>query len=380
MERQSVKYTEKYADYLELGVIEWRKAYAEHEKLGKKAILFVMTDNTRNCDDVATYLENRYPDLKDAVLVIHTKQNGEISEATSGRNKEELEKLRKQANEIDSLESPYKAIVSVLMLKEGWDVKNVATIVGLRAYSAKPNILPEQTLGRGLRLMYSGALEETVSVIGTEIFMEFVESIKSEGVELERQAMGEGTKPKAPLVVEVDKANVNKDIDALDIEIPILTRRIYREYTSLADLDVTQFDFTPVAYQAFNETSEHREIVFRDMATGAIVYTTVLDGGGVADYRSTLGYFAQTIQKELRLVSGYDVLYGKVKDFVHHQAFRRNGDVRGSEYSTKSVGTPCHKNRYGNLQIRHQRPHDTGQRRCTADRNNTGTGRTPLYG
>ena len=102
-----------------------------------------MTDDTKNCDEVADYLENHYPDLKDAVLVIHTKNNGEISEATSSRNKEELERLRKQANEIDSLESPYKAIVSVLMLKEGWDVKNVTTIVGLRAYSAKSNILPE---------------------------------------------------------------------------------------------------------------------------------------------------------------------------------------------------------------------------------------------
>ena len=145
-ERQSAKYTEKYADYLELGVIEWRKAYAEHEKMGVKAVLFVMTDDTRNCDEVAEYLENRYPDLKDAVLVIHTKQNGEISEAASAKNKEELEKLRKQAKEIDSIESPYKAIVSVLMLKEGWDVRNVTTIVGLRPYSAKSNILPEQTL------------------------------------------------------------------------------------------------------------------------------------------------------------------------------------------------------------------------------------------
>ena len=80
-ERQSAKYTEKYADYLDLGVIEWRKASAEHEKLGKKAILFVMTDDTRNCDEVAEYLENRYSDLKDAVLVIHTKRNGEITEA-----------------------------------------------------------------------------------------------------------------------------------------------------------------------------------------------------------------------------------------------------------------------------------------------------------
>ena len=94
-ERQSAKYTEKYADYLDLGVIEWRKAYAEHEKLDKKAILFVMTDDTRNCDEVAEYLESRYPDLKDAVLVIHTKRNGEISEAASAKNKEELEKLRK---------------------------------------------------------------------------------------------------------------------------------------------------------------------------------------------------------------------------------------------------------------------------------------------
>ena len=320
VERQGVKYTEKYADYLELGVIEWRKAYAEHEKLGKKAILFVMTDNTQNCDEVAAYLETLHPALKDAVLVIHTNKSGDISEAKSSKKQAELEKLRKQANAIDSLESPYKAIVSVLMLKEGWDVKNVTTIVGLRAYVAKPNILPEQTLGRGLRLMYAGTEKESVSIIGTKAFMEFVESIKSEGVELERQAMGVGTKPKAPLVVEVDKTNVNKDIDALDIEIPILTRRIYREYTSLADLDVTQFNFTPVAYQDFDETSE-REIVFKDMTTGEVTHTTLLDGRGVADYRSTLGYFAQTIQKDLRLVSGYDVLYGKVKDFVQHQLF-----------------------------------------------------------
>jgi type III restriction enzyme len=52
-ERQSAKYTEKYADYIDLGVIEWRKAYEQHAKVGKKAILFVMTDDTRNCDDVA---------------------------------------------------------------------------------------------------------------------------------------------------------------------------------------------------------------------------------------------------------------------------------------------------------------------------------------
>jgi len=322
VERQSSKYTEKYADYIHLGVIEWRKAYAEHEKMDKKAILFVMTDDTRNCDDVAEYLEGHYPDLKDAVLVIHTKRNGEISEARSGKKQKELEKLRKQANEIDGQDSPYKAIISVMVLKEGWDVRNVTTIVGLRAYSAKSNILPEQTLGRGLRKMYPGSMEEYVSVVGTNAFMDFVESIQAEGVVLERKAMGAGTKPKTPLVVEIDNENEKKDIEALDIEIPVLTPRIYREYKNLADLDVGALGHQRVAYLQFTE-EEQREIVFKDITTGEVTHTTFLDTAGIADYRSVIGYFAQTIMKDLRLVSGYDVLYGKVKAFVREQLFDR---------------------------------------------------------
>ena len=323
-ERQSAKYTEKYADYINLGVVEWRKAYVEHEKLGKKAILFVMTDDTKNCDDVAEYLKGNYPELsgKDAVLVIHTKDNGEISEAASGKKKEELELLRQQANEIDSLESPYKAIVSVLMLKEGWDVKNVTTIVGLRAYAAKSNILPEQTLGRGLRKMYPGGIEEYVSVVGTDAFMDFVESIQAEGVVLERKPMGEGTGPKTPLVVEIDTDNEKKDIETLDIEIPVMTPRVYREYKNLENLDVGALGAGQVAYQQFSE-EEQREIVFKDITTGEVTHTTILDTAGIADYRSVIGYFARALMKDLRLVSGYDVLYGKIKVFVRDQLFDR---------------------------------------------------------
>lgn len=319
-EKQSVRYTERYADYLDLGVIEWRKAHAEHQKLGKKGILFVMTDDTKNCDDVAEYLEGRYPELKGGVLVIHTKSNGEISEAQSSKAKEELERLRKLSNEIDDASSPYKVIVSVLMLKEGWDVRNVTTIVGLRAYSSKSNILPEQTLGRGLRKMYPGGIEEYVSVVGTDAFMDFVESIQAEGVELERKAMGAGSKAKTPLVIEVDKENSNKDIDSLDIEIPVLTPRIYREYKNLSDLKASKMHFQTITYQQFSE-EQQREIVFKDITSGEITHTTVLDSAGVADYRSVIGYFGQTIMKELRLVSGYDVLYGKIKSFIQNDLF-----------------------------------------------------------
>ncbi len=326
-ERTSSKYTEKYADYIALGVEEWRKSYHEHEKLGKKSVLFIMTDDTKNCDDVAEYLERTYSDLKDAVLIIHTKNNGEITEADSGKSKEELDKLRKASNEIDSWESPYKAIVSVLVLKEGWDVRNVTTIVGLRAYAAQSNILPEQTLGRGLRRMYPGEdTTEYVSVVGTDAFMDFVESIQSEGVELVRKPMGTGTDPKAPIIIEIDNENTKKDIDKLDIEIPVLTPRIYREYKRLEELDPSAFKTKKIEYKQFTD-EEKREIVFKDITTGEINHTTLLEESSVTDYRSVIGYFTQVVMKDLRLVSGYDILYGKMKDFVSKHLFIKEIEI-----------------------------------------------------
>lgn len=326
-EHKTSKYSEKYKDYIHLGYLEWKKVYDEHIKLNKKAVLFVMTDDTKNCDEVAEYLENAYQELKDAVLVIHTKDNGEISESVTGKKEEELKILREAANAIDRLDSPYKAIVSVLMLKEGWDVRNVTTIVGLRAFASKSNILPEQTLGRGLRRMYRDAdLSEFVSVVGTDAFMDFVESIKSEGVELEHRKMGEGSSPKAPLVVEVDRENLKKDIEKLDIEIPVLTPRIYREYKNLSELDVSTFGHKKLPIKQFTE-EEKREIVFRDITTGDTTHKTELDSNFIPNYQSVIGYFTQIIMKELRLVSGYDILYGKVKEFIEGQLFEMHIDL-----------------------------------------------------
>ncbi|NCQ35798.1 type III restriction endonuclease subunit R, partial [bacterium] len=321
-ERKSAIFTEKYDDYLKLGIEEWRKSYAEHKALGKKAVLFVMVDDTRNCDEVGTYLEKICPELQGAVLVIHTKNNGEISEAASGKKQEELEKLRQEANEIDTLKSPHKAIVSVLMLKEGWDVKNVTTIVGLRAYVAQSNILPEQTLGRGLRRMYFGndVVRETVSVLGTHAFMEFVETIQSEGVDLEYRPMGKGTGGRDSLIVEVDAENEAKDIDALDIPLPRLSRRYQREFKNLAGLNPAAFGNRRLPLKAFTD-EETREIVFKTMLDAEVHHTIQLDGAGPADYRSVVAFFARQLLKDLRLVGGYEVLYPKVRAFMCDHLF-----------------------------------------------------------
>jgi type III restriction enzyme len=328
-EHASPLITEKYDDYLRLGIEEWRKSYAEHEKLGKKAVLFVMVDDTRNCDEVGTYLEKICPELQGAVLVIHTKQNGEISEAASGKSEEELRLLRRQSNEIDTWNSPYKAIVSVLMLKEGWDVRNVTTIVGLRAYSAKSNILPEQTLGRGLRRMYFGTdQQESVSVMGTPAFMEFVESIQREGVEFQHVPMGgaAGSERKDALVVEVENDSPDKDIDALDIALPKLSRRFSREFKDLSELDPASFGNAKLPIKSFTP-EETREIVFKTMLDGEVDHTILLDGTGPADYRSVVAFFARQLLKDLRLVGGYDQLYPNVRDFLRDHLFQRPVDL-----------------------------------------------------
>jgi len=109
----------------------------------------------------------------------------------------------------------------------------------------------------------------------------------------------------------------------------VLTPRVYREYKNLADLDNGTLAFQPVIYQQFNE-EEQREIVFKDITTGETMHTTMLDTAGVADYRSVIGYFAQTVMKELRLVSGYDVLYGKIKAFIQRALFSQSVDLESS--------------------------------------------------
>jgi type III restriction enzyme len=321
-ERQSSKFTERYSDYIDLGYREWKLVYDEQIKAGKKAVLFVMTDDTTNCDDVAAYLEATYSEFKGRVLTIHTNRSGEISESSTGKNKDELDKLRDESNKIDDPANPYVAIVSVLMLKEGWDVRNVTTVVGLRSFSSKAKILPEQTLGRGLRRMYRRDELETeyVSVIGTEAFLQFVEEIKSQGVELEHVKMGAGAKPKMPLVVEVDSEDKTKDIEKLDIEIPVLTPRVQREYKNLSGLDIKKFNFKPVGLMQFSE-EEKRQIVFKALNDEDKIHHVTDLAIVNPDYRSVVGYFTQTIQKDLRLVSGYDVLYGKVKDFVANELF-----------------------------------------------------------
>ncbi len=317
-EKDSTDFVERYRDYIHLGYLEWEQQYEELKNY-KTPILFIMTMSTKEADQAAAFLEANYPKMKNSVLIIHTNTSGEIKESVSGkRDKEELEKLRKAADDIDKDHSPYKAVVSVLMLREGWDVRNVATIVGLRPYGADSKILPEQTIGRGLRKMFSLDTPEKLVIVGTPKFLEFVEELKTEGVEFQYSPMGKGTKGKSPVIVEVDKENPDKDLDELDIPIPQMSPRIYREFKNLELIDVGKFNNEKIRLKQFS-ADELKEIVFNDIE-GNLSHKTVFKDT-VPDYRNVIGFFTSSILKDSRLVSGFNILYPKVESFIKYQLF-----------------------------------------------------------
>jgi type III restriction enzyme len=169
--------------------------------------------------------------------------------------------------------------------------------------------------------MYFGSdTAETVSVMGTSAFMDFVESIQSEGVTFDRVPMGQGSGRQDSLIVEVDVQDPDKDLDALDIELPRLARRFNREFKNLDALDPATLGNPRISLKPFTP-EETREIVFKTMLDSEVHHTIQLDGAGPADYRSVIGFFTRQVLQELRLVGGYDVLYPKVRTFVRDCLF-----------------------------------------------------------
>lgn len=326
VEKPSDKVSEIYSDHIKLGFIEWAKYRDRFAGSGKKPILFVMTTTTTEADEVGEYLERTYSELTDKVLVIHTKSNGEISETNA--KSADLDLLRRASREIDSSSSPFLAVVSVLMLREGWDVQNVVSMVGLRPYSAESKILPEQTLGRGLRRMFRGDpdIREFVSVIGTPAFLEFVEQIQSEGVELDYVPMGTGTECPGPLVVEVEKDNEKKEPSELEIELPVLSRRLARDGKNLEDLDVSKLPTPKLKLREFSP-KEQRQIVFRDIDTNEVVWQTDLDVDVIPTGQAVIGFLSDHILRRLRMVGGRDIMFGKIKEYIRDCLFETPVDL-----------------------------------------------------
>lgn len=136
--------------------------YTNQQKLN--AVLFVVCADTDHATQVSTLLRSpRYFGSDSAVLQVDSNHDDENT-------------LR-LLDMLDAPNSPTLAVVSVNKLKEGWDVKNIAVVVTLRAMASE--VLTQQTMGRGLRLpfgKYTGVLQlDQLDIISHQSFKELLE-------------------------------------------------------------------------------------------------------------------------------------------------------------------------------------------------------------
>ncbi|HUK85275.1 MAG TPA: DEAD/DEAH box helicase family protein, partial [Candidatus Acidoferrum sp.] len=306
----------KYRAYLTAGVERWAEYREQLKALKKKPILFVMMNSTDDADDVGDYLQKRYPEYfaGDKLLIIHTDKKGDVS-------KKDLDKARETAREVDYEESPVNAIVSVLMLREGWDVQNVTVVVGLRPYTSKANILPEQTVGRGLRLMFrdmAGAYVERLDVIGNKAFITFVEELESdEGIKFGTFQIG---KEKLEIItIIVDPQKMDKDI-----EIPVLSPILVRKKSlseQIQAIDVKNFKSPRLPKKESREEIEIFQYNGYDFLTLQKILEREYKIPQAQTSQEVISYYAKEIAQTLRLPSQFAFVVPKITQFLEEKAF-----------------------------------------------------------
>ena len=138
------------------------------ERIVKPFMLVIARDTTHAAELMqliksSTFFEGRYADKV-------------IQVDSSVKEEETIERLLK----VENSDEPTEIVIHVNMLKEGWDVTNLYTIVPLRAANARTLI--EQSIGRGLRLPYGKRTGVTavdrLNIVAHDRFQEIVDEAK----------------------------------------------------------------------------------------------------------------------------------------------------------------------------------------------------------
>ena len=138
------------------------------QKIVKPFVLVIARDTTHAADllkliQSSDFFEGRY---KDKVIQVDSSKTGA-----------EEEKMISRLLKVEDPDEPTEIVIHVNMLKEGWDVTNLYTIVPLRAANAR--ILIEQSIGRGLRLPYGKrtgvSAVDRLSIVAHDKFQEIVD-------------------------------------------------------------------------------------------------------------------------------------------------------------------------------------------------------------
>jgi len=134
-----------------------------------KPFMLVVARDTTHADELQKLIESKDffdGQYKGKVIQVHSNQSGE-----------EKEEVVQRLLAVEKSDEPTEIVIHVNMLKEGWDVTNLYTIVPLRAANART--LVEQSIGRGLRLPYGKRTNistvDRLNIIAHDRFQEIVD-------------------------------------------------------------------------------------------------------------------------------------------------------------------------------------------------------------
>jgi type III restriction enzyme len=325
----------RFEAHLRLGYERWRRSLEEWGKSGKKPLLFVMCENTDAADQITKRLNSDpiFKELNEKTINLHTNLKGRVKrqkiegktidvfvEDEKSISDDDLKALRRISRDLDRNESHYTCIVSVLMLREGWDVRNVTTIVPLRPLTAQSNILPEQTLGRGLRRMTPpGQANELVTVVEHPSFINLYEQeLEQEGLPISIEEV-----EKIPATSVTIFPDETKDFNKLDVELPALTaaHEIQPKLEGLSAEDVRQA-FKPYKPLPLGKTTssdieyEGRALITDELVESMKISLPLLQNGLTA-----ISFFTRELETACRVQSAHTILAPLLQTFLGEMLF-----------------------------------------------------------
>jgi len=170
-----------------------------------KPFMLIVAKDTTHANDLHKIIEDesffggRY---KGKVITVHSNLKGEEKDETV-----------QQLLSVESRDNPTEIVIHVNMLKEGWDVTNLYTIVPLRAANSKT--LVEQSIGRGLRLPYGKRVGvvavDRLTIVSHDHFQEIIdEANKPDSIIRTGVVIGRDIPDREMKVIEVAPVIVGK--------------------------------------------------------------------------------------------------------------------------------------------------------------------------
>ena len=280
-----------------LQILEEQFADADPDKHPK---LLVVCEDTNVTPHVVEYLQSTGLS-EDDILRVDSGRKAELGP-------KDWEPIREKLFDVDRHKQP-KVIVSVLMLREGFDVNSICVIVPLR--SSQASILLEQTIGRGLRLMWRGdppidelkaetreriskGMEPTnyfdvLFIVEHPAFSEFYDELVNGGLMVETGDDADNTGATGDL----EHVDLRPGYQAYDFEIPVILRDADEE---LRQPSINPLELAPSPYPLdliIKTVGKGDRFVSQDAQTGTQYGDYRVDGGvltatGYNDYLSRM--------------------------------------------------------------------------------------------